>query len=145
MRLGEYFKRLRLAKGLTESELANRIGNGFESSLLWDFEGGDDNDIDGWSIEDFKRYCEILGANPTDFADIPSSDIDHLPLPLLVKARREEKGFSITELADEIGYDPRVIVVIEEQCNDEVVVCLDVFRRLASVLDLPFRLLLEKA
>jgi transcriptional regulator with XRE-family HTH domain len=85
-----------------------------------------------------------LGAKPTDFADVPSSDIDHLPLPSLVKARREEKGFSITELADEIGYEPTVIGAIEAQRND-VVVCLDVFRQLASALDLPFRLLLEKA
>jgi transcriptional regulator with XRE-family HTH domain len=143
MKLGAYFKRKRLDKGLTEDELAKLIRHDFEPSLLWDFESGDDNDIDGWSIIDFKRYCEALGTKPTDFADVPSSDMSHLPLALIVKTRREEKRYSIAELADMIGYEPIIIEAIENRCNDTVV-CIDVLRKLASELDIPFRLLLEK-
>ena len=72
MKLGTYFKSCRVAKGLTEPELALLIREDFQPSMLWDFEGGDENDIDGWSIWDFKRYGEVLEVRPTDFSDIDS-------------------------------------------------------------------------
>lgn len=143
MLLGEYFRSKRLAKGLTEVDVADLIGPDFQPSLLWDFESGDDNDIDGMSLQEFKRYCEVLGVMPAEFADIPTSDISHLPLHLLVKVRREEKGFSINDLSDLIGYEACVLEAIEEQ-REDVVVVLDALRGLAFELDIPFRLLLEK-
>ena len=143
MLLGEYFKSKRLAKGLTEAEVAKVIGPDFEASLLWDFESGDDNDMDGMSLQEFKRYCVVLGVLPTDFADIPISNISHLPLHLLVKARREEKRLSIEDLAGHIGYEPSVLQAIEEQLDD-ITVVLDALREVAMALDIPFRLLLEK-
>lgn len=143
MLLGTYFKQKRLAKGLAYSELARLISSDFQPSLFWDFEDGDDNDIDGFSISEFKRYCEVLDITPADFADIPVSDIGHLPLSLLIRTRREEKGYSTEELADRIGYEPIVIEAIENNMDDTIVV-LDVLRQVAMVLDIPFRLILEK-
>jgi hypothetical protein len=50
MLIGKYFRKMRLEKGLSESELASRISPDFQESFIWDFESGDDNDIDGMSI-----------------------------------------------------------------------------------------------
>ncbi len=142
MKIGEYFKQKRLEKGLTTAQLAKLISDDFQESLFWDFEDGDDNDIDGWSIPEFKRYCAVLEINPTEFADIPISNISDLPLSQLVKTRREEKNISKEELSDLIGYEPAAIEAIEEDKED--IVCLDVLKGIAKELDIPFRLFLEK-
>lgn len=143
MRIGEYFKKKRIEKGMNIEQLAKFIRNDFQESLLWDFEYSDDNDLDGWPIMEFKRYCLALGMDPTEFADIPISDIADLPLPMLIKTRREEKGFSIKDLSERIGYYPDIVEAIETDKTD-VPVCLDVLKELAKELDLPFRILLGK-
>ncbi len=143
MLIGPYFKKRRLEKGLSEAELAILISSDFQESLLWDFESGDDMDIDGWSIRDFKKYCEILDINPPEYADIPVSDMLGLPLSLLVRTRRNEMGYSISELSDLIGYEEDVIYAIEEVRSD-VVIALNAIKQLALVLGIPFRVLLEK-
>lgn len=143
MRIGQYFKKKRIDKGLNLEQLAKLISDDFQESLFWDFENFDDNDIDGWSIVDFIRYCAALGISPTEFADIPILDLSELPLPLLVKTRREEKGYSIEDLSERIGYYPDVVEAIESDKKD-VVVCLDALKELAKELDIPFRLILEK-
>jgi len=48
-----YFKKKREVKGLSERDAAEMIRSDFQESLLWDFESGDDNDIDGWLLGDF--------------------------------------------------------------------------------------------
>jgi transcriptional regulator with XRE-family HTH domain len=143
MRVGEYFKRKRIERGLDLKQLAKLIRDDFQESDFYDFENGDDNDIDGWSIVDFKRYCAEIGVSPTEFADIPISDISGLPLGLLVKTRRTEKRLSIEDLSELIGFYPDVIEAIENDKKD-VVVCLAALRGLAKELDIPFRLFLEK-
>ena len=143
MLIGPYFKQKRIEKGLSESELALQISSNFQESLLWDFEAGDDTDIDGWSIQDFKRYCEILEIDPTAFADVPVSNMLDLSLATLIKARRNEMGYSITELYDIIGFDENVICAIEDERSD-VVVALHVLKQLAMVLGIPFKMLLQK-
>jgi transcriptional regulator with XRE-family HTH domain len=140
--IGQYFKNVRLQKGLSENDVARLIGPKFQASLLWDFESGDDNDIDGWSIIEFKKYCEILGVNPTDFADIPTSNLNGLSLSELIKARRDEKGYSIEALSDRIGYESGVIEAIEG--DRQGIVCIDAIRQLAMALDIPLRVILEK-
>ena len=109
---------------------------------MWDFESGDDNDIDGWSIIEFKKYCDILRVKTTDFVDIPTSNLNGLSLSELIKARREEKGYSLEDLSDRIGYEASVIVAIEE--GDQDIVCIDAIRQMAMALDIPLRILLEK-
>jgi len=143
MLIGLYFKKKREAKGLSEREVAGIIRSDFQESLLWDFESGDDNDIDGWLLGDFKRYCAALEIKPTEFADIPSSDIANRPLPDLVKTRREQKGLTVEEWAERVGYFPVVIEALESDRAD-LEVCIDVLRSVGAELDIPFRLLLEK-
>ena len=143
MRIGSFFKQKRELKGLSHSQLCPLIRDDFEESLFWDFEEFDDNDIDGFMIGDFKRYCAALEIPPTDFADLPVSDLQHLDLPNLVKTRRELKQWSIEDLAERIGYFPVVIEALENGRSDSEV-CIDVLRNVANELDIPFRILLEK-
>lgn len=143
MLIGAYFKNKRLEQGLCEAELAELISPSFQESLLWDFESGDDTDIDGWSIIDFKKYCGILNIAPSEFADIPVFDLGKLPLSRLIKSRREEMGYSINDLSDLIGFEENVIKAIEEDRND-IFVALAVIKQLSLALGIPFRLLLDK-
>lgn len=143
MLIGLHFKKKREAKGLSQKDVAQVIRNDFQESLLWDFERGDDNDVDGWLIADFKKYCAAIEIKPEEFADIPISDLADLPLPALVKARREQKNLSIEELAESIGYFPMVVEALESGRADSEV-CIDVIRSIGTELDIPFRLLLEK-
>jgi transcriptional regulator with XRE-family HTH domain len=143
MLIGLHFRKKRELKGLSHKDLAEIIRSDFQESLFWDFERGRDNDIDGWLLGDFKRYCAALEVKPTEFADIPVSDLANLPLPALVKARREEKNLSVEELAERIGYFPVVIEALESDRADSEV-CIDVLRSVGAELDIPFRLLLEK-
>lgn len=143
MLIGRHFKKKREAKGLSKKDVAEMIGTNFQESLLWDFEGGDDNDIDGWLLGDFRKYCAALEIKPEEFADVPVSDLANLPLPDLVKTRREQKNLSIEELAERIGYYPEVVEALEKGlANSEV--CIDALRSIGTGLDIPFRLLLEK-
>src|SRR5262245_25820252 len=143
MVIGHYFKTRRELKGLSHAELGRLIRPGFQESLLWDFEAGDDNDIDGWLVEDFKSYCSVLEVSPVQFADSATTDLAHLSLPALIKARREEKNWSAEELAERIGYYPLVIEALESGRADSEV-CIDALRQVGAELDIPFRLLLEK-
>ena len=142
MKIGEYFKAVRLKKNMTEEEIARRIGPEFQASLLWDFESGDDNDIDGITIIDFKNYCHILGISPADYADAPMINKYNLSIPELVMERRLEKGLTTDDLAEKIGYEPVVVKSLEE--NKLEFVCIDALRQVSTVLDIPFRILLEK-
>ena len=142
MRIGEYFKKIRLEKNLSEEDIARNIGPEFQASLLWDFESGDDNDIDGFTINIFKKYCEQLGIKPAEFADIPIKDIGELSLSKIVMERRIEKGFTVEDLANHIGYESIVIIALEEGKLDQV--CLDALKQVSIALDIPFRVLLEK-
>jgi transcriptional regulator with XRE-family HTH domain len=143
MLIGKHFREIREALGLSESQVAQRISPDFEESLLWDFEGGDDNDIDGWSLRDFKAYCNVLNVPPTDYIDIPIQDLQQLPLHELVRKRREEMGRSSAELSDLIGYEESVIETLENGRSDGTV-CMNALKEIALWLDIPFRLLLSK-
>jgi transcriptional regulator with XRE-family HTH domain len=143
MLIGKYFRKRRIEKGLSESELASRIRPDFQESLIWDFESGDDNDIDGMSISDFKLYCEALDIKLTEYADIPVSNLRDLPLSKLIKARREEMSYTITDLSEWIGFEESVIQAIEENRNADYI-ALNAIKQLALVLGIPFRILLEK-
>jgi hypothetical protein len=143
MRIGKYFKKKRIEKGFEIKETARLIRDNFEESLIWDFEGFDDNDIDGWSITDFKKYCSVIGVNPSDFAEVSISDMSNFSLADLVRKRREEKNFSIDDLSELIGFSSEVVEAIE--CNKKNVIgCLAALKEIAKELDIPLKNILEK-
>ncbi len=143
MLIGRRFREIREAMGLSEAQVAARIGADFQESLLRDFEGGDDNDIDGWSIQEFKEYCKILDVTPTEYADIPIQDLQQLGLNGLVQKRREEMGLTVSQLADFIGYDEAVIEALEGRPSDAIV-CMNALKETALWLNIPLRTLLTK-
>lgn len=124
--------------------MAKLIGPEFQPSMLWGFEDGDDNDINGWSIEDFKKYCEILKVDPEILFIITISNLDDLNLNELIKARREEKCLTQEDLSDIIGYEVIVIKSIESEHRDTVV-CIDTLKGLGKALDIPLIMLLKNA
>ncbi len=143
MRIGEYCKNKRVENGLDEEQVALLIGENFQASLLWDFEEFDDNDIDGWPIEDLKKYCEVIGIELKEIAEIPISDHLDLPLASLIRTRREEKGITKEELSDRIGYEKSVVEAIEKEERD-VVVCVHALKEIAKELDFSFKALLAR-
>ena len=143
MLVGKHFRGIREAMGLSEAEVAERIGSDFQESLLWDFEGGDDNDIDGWSVQEFKAYCNVLNIAPTEYTDIPIQDLHQLPLHELVQRRREEMGLTVAQLSDFIGYEECVIEALEGRRPDAIV-CMNALKETSLWLDIPFRILLSK-
>ncbi len=143
MRIGEYCKKRRIEKGLTEEQVSEQMGNDFQSSLLWDFEEFDDNDIDGWSIEVLKRYCEVIGIEPKEIAEAPISKQNNLSLAKLICTRREEKGITKEELSERIGYEQSVLESLEQEKRDAVV-CVHALREIAKELDLSFNSLLVR-
>jgi len=144
MRVGRWFPEARESKGLSEVQVAEQIGPSFQDSLLWDFESFDDNDLDGWSLPDFKKYCSTLGVVPTDYVDIAMSDLHNLPLPELILKRRTEMGLSVSNLSDLIGYEEVVIEALEGRHPDIGQVCMHALKKTAMHLNIPFRVLLQK-
>ena len=104
MNIGHYCKARREYIGLSREDVAKRIAGGFEVSLLYDFEGGDESDIDGWSMEVLCTYLRILKMSVVELADIPMKGVPTATLGETIRARREESGFSPEELDDHIGY-----------------------------------------
>ena len=141
MRIGEFCKRKRIEKNLNEEQVASLVGKHFQASLLWDFETADDDDIDGWSIHDLKKYCEVIGIKPIEIAEAPTSDLTNLSLSSLIRTRREEKGITIEDFSERIGYEVGVVEAIENGKRD-VIVCIHALKGMAKELDISFKILL---
>jgi len=140
MRIGDYFRQRRIEKNLSEEDVTCFIG--FQSSMLYDFETFDDNDIDGWSVEEYKRYCSILEVNQVDFTKVAMQDMIDMPLASIVKKRREEKGLSIDTLSNLIEYESIIISNLESNNYNDV--CIDFLKCISKELDIPLKLIFEK-
>ena len=140
MKIAEYLKQRRLEKGFTEVELSELVG--LSVSSIGDLELYED-EIDVLSAFDLKRLCAALDINPADILRAIISDLKDLPLSDLIKSRREEKKYTIDELSDRIGWDRKLIDVIENS-GDLNEVSVDALERMAMELDLPLSLIFEK-
>jgi cytoskeletal protein RodZ len=134
---------MRLERGLSQKEVALKIRSVFQESLLWDFEAGDEKDIDGWLLSDYKKYCSIIGISPAEMVDSAIKNEQNLSFSELVRTRREEKRLTIGELSDAIGYDESVIESIENNVYEKTV-CLDALKSLSEELNVPLKILLTK-
>ena len=110
MKIAEFIKEKRIGKGLSDIEFSSMIG--LNVSWVGDLESYED-ELDTLSLSRLKRMCEVLSINPVDIFRAVASDLSDLPLFALIKKRREEKGYSIKELADRVGYETSVIEALE--------------------------------
>ena len=110
---------------------------------LFDFEMGDDDELDGFTIPEFKNICDALDIDPSEIPNIAITDLSHLPLSELIKARREEKGYTIDGLADRIGFESIVIENLENNQNLKDVV-INVLKGISKELDIPLGILFGK-
>lgn len=140
MKINDYLKAKRIEKGLGDNEFAQLL----EQTIHWveDFDG-DEDELNGLSIPQFKRMCDALGISPNEVYSIVPSDLKNLTLFELVRKRREEKFWSVEDLSDRVGYERNVIECLESGTNLETI-CLDALKKIAADLELPFDLVLEK-
>ena len=143
MLIGKFFKKKRIELGLDPIQLAHSIGPRMTTMWIFDFEIGDDDELDGFTIPEFKNICSALKVNPSEVPNIAVSDFLNLSLPDLIKNRREEKGYSIEDLAKRIGFKSIVIKNLENNENLNNVV-INVLKGISKELDIPLELLFEK-
>lgn len=110
MNIAKFLKEKRIEKGMSDVEFSNMI----RLDVCWvgDLESYED-ELDTLSISRLKRICKVLGIHPADIFRAVASDLNDLSLSALIKRRREEKGYSIEELANRIGYETVVIEALE--------------------------------
>ena len=140
MRINEYLKEKRAEKGLSDKKFAEII----DQNIHWveDFDG-DEEELNGLSIPQFKSMCDALGISPEAVFKIVVSNLKDLRISEIVKTRRKEKYWSIEDLADRIGYKSSVIEALENDMNLDGV-CLDALKKIATELELPFDFILQK-
>ena len=140
MRINEYVKKKRIEKGISDLEFASIVGE----NIHWvgDFDD-DEEELNGLSIPQFKEMCRALGVSPVDIFSIVTSDLRKLNLPEMIRKRREEKYWSMEDLADRIGYETYIIESIENNTNLNKI-CIDALKKIAIELELPLDLVLEK-
>ena len=143
MLIGKYFKKKRIELGLDPTQLAQIISPSMTTMWLFDFEVGDDDELDGFTIPEFKNICGALDIDPSEVPNIAVSDLLNLSLPDLIKTRREEKRYSIEDLAKRIGFESIVIENLEnnENLNDVVI---NVLKGISKELNIPLELMFEK-
>lgn len=140
MRIGEFLQQKRLEKGYSDVELAKIMGITIDSYCDLEFY---DDEISILSIQKLKKLSDILGITPIKIFDVVISDLKELELSKIINKRREEKGLTIEETADLIGYEPNVIEKIEKN-EDLDNLSIGVLIELACALDLPFKFILSK-
>lgn len=140
MRIIDYLKERRLHMGLDEGQFADKLG----INVNWasDLET-DEDEINGLTIPQFKKLCCTLEVNAVDIFRIVPSNFEGLSLAEMIKNRREEKYWSIENLADRIGYESIVIESLESN-EDLAAVCIDALKKIAMELELPLDLVLER-
>jgi transcriptional regulator with XRE-family HTH domain len=140
MRINEFIKKKRIEKEIGYEEFAEIIGE--NSYWIEEFES-DEEELNGLTIPQLKKMCEALSISVADLFRVVPSNLMEFNLSKLVKKRREEKFWSIEDLGDRIGYKSGVIKAIENNYNLNEV-CLDALKKIATELDLPLYLILEK-
>jgi len=143
MRIGQYFRSKRLEKGLTEEDVVAAIRPGFQASLLWDFEDFDDEDLDAWSLADFKQYCKVLEIEPAAYAEMAMQDLKDTSLAELVRKRREEMHLSRSALAEAVGFEESAIAALEDEDGIQRA-NLALLKNLAKKLVIPLGTMLER-
>lgn len=140
MKLNKYLKKKQDEIRLSKKKFADEIG--INTSWLFDLEN-DEDEINWLNLTQFGNMCKALQIKPSELFHIFISDIEELSLGELFKKRREEIGWSIENLGERIGYEQSVIANIENNKNTNEI-CIDVLKKTASQLNIPFNLVLNK-
>jgi transcriptional regulator with XRE-family HTH domain len=141
MRIQDILRKRRTELGISDVELSKLTNISIDT--IYDLEQMDDDEIYLFNLPELKLFCSVLKINPPDIFRSVASDLTDLSLAELIKKRRNEKNLTIEKLSDLIGYDPIVILTLEENGN-YTEVCVDALKKISFELDLPLELLLEK-
>lgn len=147
-KINEKIKQRRTELGLSDTEVANRLG--LTVSTYFDIEHKKNEIYLYPELLHVKRLCKMLGfdllelmglecefckgANPEKFS-FPTSD--------LIARRRRERGISVEELGELVGFDESEIEELEANPERIETWPIDFIKDLADVLDLPLQTLLK--
>ena len=143
MQINKKIKQARMACGLTDVELARRLG--ITIYQYGDIEFHEDELASVVKLSVVRRLCEILKLNAYDLLEIPKDDAcptDQRRNELII-AQMKNLGISNEELADSIGFE---VVAIEEMRADPDFLetwTFDLIKELAEALRLPIQSLLR--
>jgi len=140
MRINKYLKTKRTEKGLSDSDFAEITGQ----NIHWveDLDG-DEDELNGLTIPQFRNMCLALDIEPHEVFSVVASDLMELGLFELIRKRREEKFWTVDDLADRIGYEAYIVEAIENGASLDGV-CIDALKKMATELDLPLDFVLHK-
>ena len=134
MRIGLFIKKLRKELGISAVDFAKKIG--ITTDTLSDFEGFDDDEINGFTIPELKRMCDTLKIAPASLFQSNIKEYGKIDLAELLIKRREERKISRVDLSDQIGYEESVIEALENNMNKDRV-CFEAIKKVSSELDIP--------
>jgi transcriptional regulator with XRE-family HTH domain len=140
MKIAEFIKEKRIEKNLSDVDFAKKVG--LNISTVNDLESYDD-EIDILTVPDLKRICNVLGISASEILDCVIINLKDLPLSNIIRNRRAEKGYSVQQLSERIGYETIVVETLENG-GDKSQICIDSLEKLAMELDLPLSLIFEK-
>jgi transcriptional regulator with XRE-family HTH domain len=140
MKIDEFIKEKRIEKNLSDVDFAKKVG--LNISTVNDLESYDD-EIDILTVPDLKRICNVLGISASEILDCVIINLKDLPLSNIIRNRRAEKGYSVQQLSERIGYETIVVETLENG-GDKSQICIDSLEKLAMELDLPLSLIFEK-
>jgi transcriptional regulator with XRE-family HTH domain len=140
VRVNDFLKKRRVEKGISDKDFAEITGQ----SIHWveDFDD-DEEELNGLNVPQFKKMCHTLDLTPSEVFCIVASNLKDLGISELIRKRREEKYWSVDDLSDRVGYESYVVGALEKGSNLNAV-CLDALKKIATELDLPFDLVLQK-
>ena len=151
MRAHQLIRQTRERAGLSQDEVAGRVGLSFNN--YFDVELYDDEFVTVLAVSQARVLCrqlglrlaEVLASEPLE-ADLSSQlppDLAGLPRHVLLRKRRESLGMSIEEVAFAIGFEEVAVDYIETDDNYLDTLSITVVAELSIKLNLPLLPLLR--
>lgn len=143
MKINETIKQARITCGLSDVELAGRLG--ITIYEYGDIESYDDELTSVVDLHVVRQLCQTLHIDPFELLEIPKDDscpLDKKRNELII-SQMKSLGISNEELADTLGFE---VVAIEEMRGDPDFLetwTFDLIKELAEALRLPIQSLLR--
>ena len=99
--LSKRFRELRERAGLSEKEAERQMG-----ISVWDIEAVEDELTCGHSPAEVRKYCQILGARPSELFGISTTEpaVSAEELVALIAAECRKRGVTLEQFEDAVGW-----------------------------------------
>lgn len=149
MQLNELIKNRRLEIGLTDKEAAKLTGLSIHEYA--DVEDDPREATTVLRLKDLRIICSALGLNMSALlkhagicnTEISALSVEHLPLNVLIRRRREAVGLSTEGLADKLGFHDQAILDMETDPDYLEGWPLDLICHLCTELRIPLSVIID--